>query len=219
MIALPVLIHQCVPHMVQASMQSIVQVESKGNPFALNLNNGYKLQFQPKSEAQAKKWIIALEKNDYNFDIGLAQVNIKNVHKYGYNAVDLLNPCISLKLGSKILVSNYHNALPVSKSSGEALQKAISAYNTGNFHSGFNNGYVHRVYAVSKNTLLAFNDNSDIPPIISSKAERTIHGHVDMSTSTDVTKASANPYSSRSLLYIQQRKITLDEFNHTEGAG
>ena len=218
MIALPVLIHQCVPHMVQTSMQSIVQIESKGNPFALNLNNGYKLQYQPKSETQAKKWIKALEKNGYNFDIGLAQVNIKNVHKYGYNAADLLDPCLNLKLGSSILINDYHNALSVSKSHSEALQKAISAYNTGNFHSGFNNGYVHRVYAVSKNTLLALNDNSDIPPIISSRTEHSSHAHNDISTSVNADKASVNPYSSRSLLYIQQRKITLGEFNHVEGA-
>ena len=60
MLALPYLIQHCVPSIAQASMLAIVQVESKGNPLALNLNKGYKLQFQPQSKVQAQKWIIRL---------------------------------------------------------------------------------------------------------------------------------------------------------------
>lgn len=211
MIALPSLIQHCVPNIAQASMLAIVQVESKSNPLALNLNKGYKLQFQPQSKAQAQKWIEYLEKNNYNFDIGLAQVNINNANKYGYKATELLDPCTNLKLGSSILIKNYTNALPGSKSPGEAWQKAISAYNTGNFHSGFTNGYVGRVYASTNKAVLALNDNSpDIPLIIDNQAKK------------DKTKAPAvsgtdgiqpNPYRSRSLLYIQQRKPTPSEIN------
>ncbi len=119
MIALPSLIQHCVPNIAQASMLAIVQVESKGNPLALSLNKGYKLQFQPQSKAQAQKWVEYLDKHSYNFDIGLAQVNIKNVNKYGYKATDLLDPCINLKIGSSILIKNYTSALLGSKSSDE----------------------------------------------------------------------------------------------------
>lgn len=242
MLALPVLIHQCVPSAVQPYMSAIVQVESKGNPLAMNLNNGYQLQFQPKSEDQAKKWISALEQKHYNFDVGLAQVNNKNAIKYGYKSTDLLNPCINLKVASDILIQNYKDALVHSKHNSDAMQKAISAYNTGNFRSGFRNGYVHKVYAVAKanitnnrkTTLLALNDSNvyDIPPIVTTdeklsfKDSNSSSNH-NYNSSTDyhsnannisshTSDIPANPYNSRSLLYIQQKKveqIALNEVN------
>ncbi len=218
MIVLPSLIQQCVPNIAQAymlkkSMLAIVQVESKGNVLALGLNKGYKLQFQPQSKVQAQKWVEYLDKHNYNFDIGLAQVNIKNVHKYGYRAIDLLDPCTNLKLGSLILSKNYINALPGSKSSDEAWQKAISAYNTGNFRRGFTNGYVSRVYASTSKPLLALNGNSsDIPSIIdsSSKKDRV---KINETAISGTTSFLANPYRSRSLLYIQQKKPIPNEIN------
>lgn len=211
MIALPSLIQHCVPNIAQAAMTAIVQVESKGNPLAINLNKGYKLQFQPQSKAQAQKWIEYLNKHDYNFDIGLAQVNIKNVNKSDYKATDLLDPCTNLKLGSSILIKNYTTALPSSKSPDEAWQKAVSAYNTGNFHNGFTNGYVGRVYASANETELALNDNSpDIPLIIDKHTEKDKTKAPSVSSTADIPP---NPYSSRSLLYIQQRKPTPSEIS------
>ena len=213
MIDLPLLIQQCVPSIVQASMQAIIRVESNNNPLALNINKGYKLQFQPQSDGQANKWIKYLENNHYNFDIGLAQVNIKNIHKYGYKAIDLLDPCTNLKLGSKILVENYNNALPSSKSSDEALQKAISAYNTGNFYTGFSNGYVNKVYTYASKETLALNTNTDIPPISNNNIKPANPGVEHSAVSSTPVKTELNPYSSRSLIYIQQKKNISSELS------
>ena len=213
MIVLPYLIQHCVPSIAQSSMIAIIQVESKGNPLALNLNKGYKLQFQPQSKVQAQKWIEYLEKHNYNFDIGLAQVNINNANKYGYKATELLDPCTNLKLGSSILIKNYTNALPGSKSPDEAWQKAISAYNTGNFHTGFTNGYVGRVYASTNKSVLALNDNSpDIPSIIDSHSKKD-KIRINAPAASGTAGIPPSPYSSRSLLYIQQRKPTPSEIN------
>ena len=213
MIDLPYLIEHCVPPLAKTSMSAIVKVESKGNPLALNLNKGYKLQFQPQTKAQALKWTEFLEKHGYNFDIGLAQVNIKNANKYGYKVSELLDSCTNLKLGSTILINNYTNALPVSKSVDQAWQKAISAYNTGNFYSGFTNGYVSKVYASANKPLLALSDNnSDIPPIIDNHV-RNNKTKVNVPALSN-SGISLNPYSSRSLLYIQQRKPIPQEISN-----
>ena len=152
-------VKDCAPNVAVSTMQAIIKTESKGNPLAININKGFKIRFQPKTLAQAKSWVSYLEKNGYNFDVGIAQINIKNLHKYGYGAVNGLDICTNLKIASSILQNNYNSALIVSNSSNEALQKAISAYNTGNYHSGFSNGYVRQVY---RN---AFN-NKGLPPII-----------------------------------------------------
>lgn len=214
MIALPNLIHQCVPTVAQASIQAIVQIESKGNPWAIGMEDGSKLPYKPHSKIEAEKLITRLEKIHANFDIGLAQININNAHKYGYSATELLDPCTNLKLTSKIFLKNYSNALHVSKSSHEAILKAISAYNTGNFHSGFHNGYVHKVYIATHKELLAFNDSVDIPPIVSDNStNNNVRSNLprDNKTKDTTNTPDTSPYRSRSLLYIQQRKPTPNE--------
>jgi hypothetical protein len=81
MLNLALLILQCATPVAQVKMPAIIKTESQNNPLAIGLNKGYKLKFQPKDPEQAKNWVEYLEKNDYNFDVGLAQINIKNNQK------------------------------------------------------------------------------------------------------------------------------------------
>lgn len=140
-------ITNCTAHNLHNVMRAIVKKESKGNPFAIGVNGKYHLQYQAKNKAQALTWVNYLEQHHYNFDLGIAQVNIYNVHKYGYTVSQALDPCTNLKIANDIFAQDYKLALDSSSSNTEALQKAISAYNTGNFTSGFSNGYVHKVLA------------------------------------------------------------------------
>lgn len=164
MLDLSSLILQCAINVAPSTMMAIIKTESQGNPLALGINKGYRLQSRPKNPEQAAQWATYLEKNNYNFDVGLAQINIKNIHRYGYKASDALDPCTNLKMASDILAKNYHGALSSSSSSHEALQKAISAYNTGNYQSGFRNGYVQKVYANANSKPI--NTSGNIPTII-----------------------------------------------------
>ena len=145
MIDIPNYALTCAPNVAQTTMVAIVKTESRGNTLAIGLNHGKHLLYGAKDFKQASAWVDYLERHNYDFDIGLAQINIRNVHKYGYMAHDMLDPCKNLNLAGVILGKNYKNAKLNSANSKEALYKAISAYNTGNFHSGFNNGYVYKV--------------------------------------------------------------------------
>lgn len=144
-IDVPQYISKCAPNVATNTMMAIIKTESNGNPLAINLNRGYKLQYQAKDYKQAAAWVKYLEKHNYNFDVGIAQINIKNVHKFGFKASDVLEPCLNIKIAAKILQANYSDAVKVSYSPQEALLKAISAYNTGNYRHGFTNGYVQKV--------------------------------------------------------------------------
>ena len=137
--------HQCAPHVAQNTMQAIITTESRGNPLAIGLNRGFRLTYQPKNYHQAVMWVKYLEKHHYNFDIGLTQVNIHNVYKYGYTGVNALDPCTNIKIAAAVLQQDYSHALHGSFTQQDALLKAISAYNTGNNLAGFSNGYVYRV--------------------------------------------------------------------------
>lgn len=206
MLNLALLILQCATPVAQVKMPAIIKTESQNNPLAIGLNKGYKLKFQPKDPEQAKNWVEYLEKNDYNFDVGLAQINIKNIKKYGYTAKDLLDPCVNITVGSDILANNYKNAMSGSTSSTEGWQKAISAYNTGNFTSGMRNGYVAKVNANSQK--LALNDK-DIPPIVgieqsnNSAKKIVIRNAQDVSDIRDAQTKPANPYSSKTVMYVK----------------
>ena len=213
---IPAYISQCAPNVAQVTMQAIISTESKGNPHAIGLNKGYKLKHQPKSMQQAKLWVEYLERNNYNFDVGLAQVNIKNIHKYGYKAADALEPCINLKMASDILGKNYNGALTKSSSSAEALQKAISAYNTGNYSSGLRNGYVQKVYANAKQPILIA--QNDVPPLVSSSgsSNSTVVSPRDIKTRQENYK---DPRKSKSVLYVspnKQRISNTSEFSSND---
>jgi type IV secretion system protein VirB1 len=139
-------IARCAPLVATSTMKAIIATESHGNHLAIGINYGYKLRYQPKNIDQATAWVNYLVKHRYNLDIGLAQVNIKNVYKYGYKPVDMLDPCNNLKVAAQILHVNYHRAyIRDSGNKQVALLQAISAYNTGNYQSGFTNGYVQKV--------------------------------------------------------------------------
>ncbi len=139
------LLQQCAPNVATITMAAIINTESRGKPWGIGLNRGKRLKYQPNSYEQAVAWVNYLEANRYDFDIGLAQVNIRNAHKYGYKAYQLLDQCTNVKVASDILQKNYSQALNRSINQQDALMKAISAYNTGNYQSGFRNGYVNRV--------------------------------------------------------------------------
>jgi type IV secretion system protein VirB1 len=184
-------IQRCATQVAPSTMRAIVKTESNNNPWAIGLNHGKKLKYQPMSLTQAKSWVSYLEKAGYDFDVGLAQVNIRNIHKSGYSIIDMLDPCFNLYVASDILRKNYKSALQTTNNSQEALYKALSAYNTGNYHSGFNNGYVQRVVNNANNT--------DLPEITSTQTTHKKH-IINQSILLD-----NNTNSSRSVVYAKNR--------------
>jgi len=142
---LDVILFSCSIKVAQNTMKAIIKTESNGNYLAIGLNTKKHQHIKPSDLNSAIVMVNFLEKNNYNFDIGLTQVNIKNVHKLGYMAKDMLNPCLNVYIGGEILHNYYIKALNNSTNETEALYKALSAYNTGNFSAGIANGYVAKV--------------------------------------------------------------------------
>jgi type IV secretion system protein VirB1 len=86
----------------------------------------------------------------HTVDMGYMQVNTANLAKLGHTVEDMFDPCMNLKAGSAILSAAYAMALPLHKNEQAALQAALSAYNTGSFQRGFDNGYVARYINVPR---------------------------------------------------------------------
>lgn len=135
---------KCAPQVAPTTMVTLIRTESKGNPLALGLN-GARLRFQPRSESQAIAWVRYLDKHNYNYDVGLGQVNSKNIRKLKLKPEQLFNPCLNIKVSAYILTQNYLQAKKIVKDPQVALGRALSIYNTGNQYNGYNNGYIERV--------------------------------------------------------------------------
>lgn len=136
---------ECAPWVAPQTMAAIVKTESQFNPLAINVNAGARLERQPQSKQEAAvtaKWLIA---NNYNIDMGLGQVNSVNLAKTKLSVEDAFDPCKNLAAAATILQWNYTSASRRIPDEQEALQAAISAYNTGSFTKGFTNGYVQKV--------------------------------------------------------------------------
>lgn len=120
-------------------MQHVIQVESAKNPFAIGVVGGY-LARQPINLEEALTAVESLRHEGYNFSVGLAQVNRYNLLKYGIkNYAEAFDVCKNVLVGSKILKECYDRA--------QDWGKAFSCYYSGNFQTGFDHGYVKKIFA------------------------------------------------------------------------
>jgi type IV secretion system protein VirB1 len=136
----------CAPNVAPITLQAIVRVESGGNPMALNIN-GVRVQpaaaRYPREAAQVAKNYIT---RGYSVDIGLMQVNSRNLAALGITVEQALDPCTNIRAAATILTADYAEAARTRGDGQPAMQAALSAYNTGDLHRGFANGYVARYY-------------------------------------------------------------------------
>lgn len=136
----------CAATVAPVTLQAIIQVESGGNPLAINVN-GLRVQPPPATTAaEAAKVADTYIARGFSVDIGLMQVNSRNLPSLGVTVAEVLDPCINIRSGGEIMTANYAEAARVRGPGQAALQAALSAYNTGDFYRGFGNGYVARYY-------------------------------------------------------------------------
>ncbi|MBB5359132.1 type IV secretion system protein VirB1 [Rhodanobacter sp. ANJX3] len=145
--------NQAVPAEV---MHHIVHVESGYNPFAIGVVGG-QLVRQPQSLDEAIATAQMLETKGYNYSLGVSQVNRSNLTKYGLDTyAKAFNPCLNLSAGSRILNECYY-------SSGGDWGKAFSCYYSGDFVTGFRQGYVQKVFASMSQNAQADSSAAPIP--------------------------------------------------------
>lgn len=146
---LALLIALCAPAIDPSTARAVVLHESGGNPYAIHINGGGRLSRQPDSFAQAVATAGALVRKGYSIDVGLAQINSRNLPRLGLSVAQVFNPCVNLQAMQAILVPDYLQQVQRLGPGQQALQAALSEYNTGNPVSGFANGYVASVYRVA----------------------------------------------------------------------
>ncbi|HUZ64826.1 MAG TPA: lytic transglycosylase domain-containing protein [Acetobacteraceae bacterium] len=143
---IPAALLACAPNVARVTLEAVIRVESGGNPLAIHVN-GLRLQPAPATSAAAaartaERYIL----RGYSVDLGLMQVNSRNLVALGTTVDRVLDPCTNIRDGAAILTADYAGATRSRGDGQPALQAALSAYNTGTFYRGFANGYVARYY-------------------------------------------------------------------------
>jgi type IV secretion system protein VirB1 len=143
MAALFTLATHCAPNVSQQTVVAIIKTESGGNPFALNVNGGTQPPAQSNAAsatATAQRYIAA----GYSVDLGLGQINSRNMRWLGLTWDTVFDPCTNVAALGRVITQNYFAAIP-GRDPQTALRVALSLYNTGSSSRGFRNGYVAKV--------------------------------------------------------------------------
>ena len=141
--AILALASQCAPSVAPETVLAVIQTESSGHQFALNVNGGRQPARQSNAAgaaATARRFVAA----GYSVDLGLGQINSRNMRWLGLTWETVFDPCTNVAALARVLKTNY-NSVKVGRDPQTALQIALSMYNTGSQTRGFRNGYVAKV--------------------------------------------------------------------------
>lgn len=140
----------CAPQVHANTAAALVAVESGSNPHAIGVVGGALVR-QPRNAGEALATARALQADGWDFSVGLAQINVRNLPRLGLTLAQAFEPCRNLGAMQTIL-GECHERAQVADPGGEptthaqqALRRALSCYYSGNFSTGFVDGYVRRV--------------------------------------------------------------------------
>ncbi len=108
-------------------------------------DGGMFLARQPRTLTEARAWTRYLTNRGRTVSIGLLQVSSEHISSLGVTWDQLFDPCTNIRVGARLLTAYYRQAATVLGEGQEALQYALSGYNSGFPLVGFSNGYVDSV--------------------------------------------------------------------------
>jgi type IV secretion system protein VirB1 len=136
----------CAPASEPVTLAAIARVESGFDDLAIGVNGPRPISLHPKDQGEAGLAAGSLIAHGANIDLGLAQINSKNLRWLGLSPSALFDPCTNLAAAAAVLSAGARLA----RRPGEAaLDASLSYYNTGHPSRGLANGYVAKVRAAA----------------------------------------------------------------------
>ena len=137
----------CAPAVAPTTLLAVARVESGLDPLAIGVNGPVAPSGHARTIDDAVRQAERLIAAGHDIDLGLAQINVRNLPRLGLTVADAFDPCRNLQASARLLTAGYERALPTSGAGQAALRIALSFYNSGHPDRGFRNGYVARVVA------------------------------------------------------------------------
>lgn len=120
----------CAPGVAPDMLAAITRAESGLHVLALGIPSRAGRIARPTTQAEAIARATRLIQAGHAVDLGLMQINSRNLAWLGLTVANAFDPCRNIAAGARILTS-------------------VSRYNTGDAQRGFANGYVARVLAAA----------------------------------------------------------------------
>lgn len=142
MAAIPGLVEQCAPRVHPQTLTAIVQVESSGWDWTIHDNSSGLSYYDASYEASLARATALIRSGHDNLDLGVAQVNSRNLASLGENVASVLVPCRSIAAGAKILINCERRAIDhfgeafAARYPSYTVRFAVSCYNTGSLFAG-----------------------------------------------------------------------------------
>lgn len=139
----------CAPDVAPPTLLAIARVESGLEPYAIGINGAGVRGLRPATAQDAARTARKLIASGHDLDLGLAQINARNLAWLGLSVESAFDPCANLAASARVLADGYRRANPRAGREQQGLRTALSFYNTGSAERGFRNGYVARVVAAA----------------------------------------------------------------------
>jgi len=135
---------QCSPMVAPDTLLAVARQESGLHAWLLR-DNMTKDVVEGRDLAQAAGAAEVLIAAGHSVDLGLMQINSRNLIVLGLSVAAVMDPCTNVAAGGRILTEAYALAALRLGPGAEALRTALSRYNTGDDQAGLQNGYVGQV--------------------------------------------------------------------------
>lgn len=154
---------QCAPAVAPETLLSVVRVESGFDPLAIGVNGKPRMIVKAATRTEAVSKASALIVAGRSVDLGLAQINSRNLAWLDLTVEDAFDPCRNLAAAARVLRSGYDADRASVLGEQQALRVALSRYNTGDAVRGFDNGYVAKVVSAAARIVPAIQSTSGTP--------------------------------------------------------
>lgn len=158
------LAQQCAPTVAPETLLAVVHAESDFDPLVVAVNGAPRQVLHPATPGAAAVIATRLIGEGKSVDLGLGQINSRNLAPLGLTVADAFDPCRNLAASAQVLQAGYLRAAPAPGDEQAGLRTAFSFYNTGDPARGYRNGYVDRVRRAAAKVVPALRSTAASPP-------------------------------------------------------
>lgn len=149
-------IARCAPTVHPETMAAVISTESRGKQFAIADAGPVNLPWSQRKNMVRSFYMSSLDEavskasslisQGHTVSLGLAQVNDRNLKSLNLSLRQIFDPCVNVAAGGQILTGFYKKAYQHFGPGTKAMRAALSAYNSGSWIRGEQDGYVDLVY-------------------------------------------------------------------------
>jgi type IV secretion system protein VirB1 len=144
----------CAPSVSPETMAGLIERESGWQQYAIGDNTAARQHLKPTSYFPTSYWDAVqiaqrLHTQGHDIDAGISQINDSNWKSYGLDEYSVFDPCRNVRVGSIILSRAYSGAHAHFPDPQQALEHALSAYNSGGYYASL--GYADAVLTNARN--------------------------------------------------------------------